>query len=51
MVMALGGRFAVWNGKDRELKFEIVCRKRKTATELVRIINSGQHNGAVEYTE
>ncbi len=46
--MALGGRYAVWNGKDKKLKFEILCRTRKVAEEAAMKINKNQHNGEIE---
>ena len=48
VMMALGGAYAVWNGKDGRMRFEIVCRRRKLAEEAARIINSGKHNGEIE---
>ncbi len=48
VMMALGGRYAVWNGKDGRAKFEIVCRKRKTAEEVAQKINTKDHNGEIE---
>lgn len=48
VVMALGGRYAVWNGKDKKQKFEILCRTRKVAEEAAMKINKNQHNGEIE---
>jgi hypothetical protein len=48
VVMALGGRYAVWNGKDKRLKFEILCRTRKQAEEIAMKINRKDHNGEIE---
>lgn len=48
VVMALGGRYAVWNGKDKKEKFEILCRKRQTAEEIAKRINKNDHKGEVE---
>jgi hypothetical protein len=48
VVMALGGRYAVWNGKDKKLKFEILCRTRKLAEEVAKKINSKDHSGEIE---
>jgi hypothetical protein len=48
VMMGLGGKYAVWNGKDGRAKFEIVCRKRKTAEEVALKINTKQHNGEIE---
>jgi hypothetical protein len=47
-MMAIGGAYAVWNGKDGRAKFEIVCRKRKTAEEVAQKINTKDHNGEIE---
>ena len=47
VAMALGGKFSVWNGKQGEHEFVILCRNRKQAEELVQIINKKQHNGEV----
>ena len=46
--MALGGRYAVWNGKDKKLKFEIICKTRKQAEEIATKINRKDHNGEIE---
>lgn len=48
VMMGLGGTYAVWNGKDGRNKFEIVCRKRKTAEEVALKINTKQHDGEIE---
>jgi len=48
VMMALGGRYAVWNGKDKKQKFEILCRTRKTAEEVAKKINTKDHNGEIE---
>ena len=48
VMMALGGRYAVWNGKDGRMKFEILVRTRKQAEEVAKLINSGQHGGEIE---
>jgi hypothetical protein len=48
VVMALGGRFAVWNGKDKKMKFEILCRTRKVAEEVAKKINARDHGGEIE---
>ena len=46
--MALGGRYAVWNGKDKKMKFEILCRTRKVAEEVAKKINAKDHKGEIE---
>jgi hypothetical protein len=48
VMMASGGKYAVWNGKDGRQKFEILCRKRQTAEEVALKINTKQHNGEIE---
>ena len=48
VMMALGGKYAVWNGKDGKLKFEILCRTRKQAEEIAKTINGKQHGGEIE---
>ena len=48
VMMALGGRYAVWNGKDGRARFEILCRKRKTAEEVAMKINAKDHSGEIE---
>lgn len=47
-MMASGGKYAVWNGKDRRQKFEILCRTRQMADEIARKINTRDHNGEIE---
>lgn len=49
VVMALGGKYAVWNGKDdRKHELLILCRDKKQATEIARIINEKDHDGEIE---
>ena len=48
VMMASGGKYAVWNGKDKKLKFEILCRTRKTAEEVAKKINAKDHDGEIE---
>jgi hypothetical protein len=48
VAMGLSGTFAVWNGKQGPNEFKILVRTRKQAEELVKIINSKQHNGEIE---
>ena len=47
VMMAQGGRYAVWNGKDGRLKFEILVRTRRQAEEVAQKINSGSHGGEI----
>lgn len=46
--MFLGGKFAVWNGKQGKHEFRIVCRDRKQAEEIAGKINRREHDGSIE---
>ncbi len=48
VVMASGGKFAVWNGKQGPGEFSILCRDRKQATEVCTKINRKEHDGEIE---
>ena len=48
VAMALGGKFAVWNGKQGRDEFRIVCRNRKEATAIAERINRKEHEGFIE---
>jgi len=48
LAMGQAGAFAVWNGKQGQHEFRILCRTRKQAAEIVKIINDKQHNGEIE---
>ena len=48
VAMGLGGKYTVWNGKQGQHEFAIICRNRKQAMEIAAKINSRQHNGEVE---
>jgi DNA gyrase inhibitor GyrI len=48
VMMTLGGKYAVWNGKDGKAKFEILTRTRKQAEEVARKINTGNHGGEID---
>jgi hypothetical protein len=48
VMMALGGKYAVWNGKHGKAKFEILVRTRKRAEEAARKINARDHGGEIE---
>ena len=50
VAMALGGKYAVWNGKQGKNEFYILVRNKKQAQELVELINSKQHGGEIEVT-
>ena len=47
VAMSVGGRYAVWNGKQGKDEFRILVRTRKQAEELAKIINAKQHDGEV----
>jgi hypothetical protein len=44
----LAHRWTVWNGKQGRGEFVIVCKDRKQAEEVAKIINSKQHTGMIE---
>ena len=48
VAMAVGGKFAVWNGKHGKLEFHILCSSRKQAEEVARKINRKEHQGEIE---
>ena len=48
VAMFLGGKFAVWNGKQGKHEFRIFCRTRKQAEEVAATINAKQHDGEIE---
>ena len=48
VAMGVGGTYAVWNGKQGKDEFRILCRTRKQAEEVVKVINAKRHNGDVE---
>jgi hypothetical protein len=48
VAVALGGKFAVWNGKQGRDEFRIVCRNRKEAQAIVDRINRKEHEGFIE---
>lgn len=51
MVMALGNKYAVWNGKDGKAKFLVECRTKKAAQEIVRRLNTKDHDGTIRVME
>jgi shikimate 5-dehydrogenase len=51
VAMGIGGRYAVWNGKQGKNEFRIYVRTRKQAEELAKIINEKKHGGEVEVWE
>jgi hypothetical protein len=50
VAMAVGGKYAVWNGKQGKDEFYILVRTKRQAQELVDLINSKQHGGEIEVT-
>jgi hypothetical protein len=48
VAMALGGKYAVWNGKQGRDEFRIVCRNRKEAIAIAERINRKEHEGFIE---
>jgi hypothetical protein len=46
----LGGKYTVWNGKQGQHEFAIICRNRKQAEEIAKKINSKDHNGEIDVT-
>ncbi len=48
VAMALGGKYAVWNGKQGPGEFRIVCRNRKEAEAIAGQINRKEHPGFIE---
>ena len=51
VAVALGGKYAVWNGKQGKQEFRILVRTKKQAEEVAKIINSKEHGGEVEVWE
>ena len=47
VAMYLGGKITVWNGKQGEHEFVIVCRNRQQAKEVAEKINRKQHDGEI----
>lgn len=48
VAMTIGGKFTVWNGKQGQHEFVIICRTRQQAQEIANKINRREHNGEVE---
>lgn len=48
VAMALGNKFAVWNGKQGRGEFRILCKNRKQAEEVAQKINRREHSGEIE---
>lgn len=48
VAMYVGGKITVWNGKQGQHEFAIVCRTRKQANEVAEKINRKQHDGEID---
>jgi hypothetical protein len=48
VAMGVGGAYAVWNGKQGKNEFRILCRTRKQAEKIAKIINEKKHDGEVD---
>ena len=51
VAVAMGGKYAVWNGKQGKHEFRILVRTKKQAQEVAKMINEKSHSGAVEVWE
>jgi hypothetical protein len=48
VAMMSGGKYTVWNGKQGRHEFAIVCRNRKQAEEIVKIMNGKDRPKQIE---
>jgi hypothetical protein len=48
VAMTVGNKYVVWNGKQGKDEFRILCRNRKQAEEVAKLINSKAHDGKIE---
>jgi len=48
IAIGLGNKITVWNGKQGQHEFVIICRDMKQAKELCDIINKKRHKGEVD---
>ena len=48
VVMGLGGKYTVWNGKYGRHEFAIPCKNREHAKQIAEIVNKKLHNGEIE---
>lgn len=44
----LGHKWVVWNGKQGQFEFKIICKDRKQAEQVAKIINEKKHDGSIE---
>jgi hypothetical protein len=40
VAMSAGGKYTVWNGKQGQHEFAIICRDRRQAEEIAKLLNS-----------
>lgn len=50
VAMGLGGKYTVWNGKQGQHEFAIVCRDRKQAEEIAKLLNSKPRPAEINVT-
>jgi hypothetical protein len=48
VAMASGGKYTVWNGKQGQHEFAIICRNRKQAEEIAKLLNSKDRPREIE---
>jgi len=48
IAIGLGNKITVWNGKQGQHEFVIICRNMDHAKELCTLINSKKHGGEVD---
>ena len=48
VAVGLGGKYAVWNGKNGEDEFRIFVRTKKQAEDVAKMINEKRHSGEVD---
>ena len=48
VAMGQGGKYTVWNGKQGKHEFAIVCRDRRQAEEIAKLLNSKDRPKEIE---
>jgi hypothetical protein len=48
VAMGAGGKYTVWNGKQGKHEFAIVCRDRRQAEEIAKLLNSKDRPKEIE---
>ena len=48
VAMGTGGKYTVWNGKQGKHEFAIVCRDRRQAEEIAKLLNSKDRPKEIE---